>query len=59
MFLYLQNKTTHSRDFCPILTPKFGNLPISGNFCAIEIACKFWKPLFLFESSLFPGYNNK
>ena len=27
--------------FLFILTPKFGNLPISGKFYAIEVACNF------------------
>ena len=27
--------------FLPILTPKFGNLTLSGKFCTIEVACKF------------------
>ena len=38
-----------------VLTPKFGNLPISGKFCAIEVACNFENLPFLFESSLFAG----
>ena len=29
------------KTFLPILTPKFGNCPISGKFCAIEVACNF------------------
>ena len=37
-----------------ILTLKFGRLPISGKFCATEVACNFENlPVFLFESSLF------
>ena len=40
--------------FCPILTPKFGNLPISGKFCTIEVACNFENlPIFFVEYSLF------
>ena len=27
------------KTFLSILTPKYGNLPISGKFCAIEVAC--------------------
>ena len=31
---------------------KFGNLPISGKFCATEVSCNFESlPIFLFESS--------
>ena len=29
------------KHFCPGLTSKFGNLLISGKFCAIEVACNF------------------
>ena len=29
------------KHFFSILTPKFGNLPVSGKFCAIEVGCNF------------------
>ena len=46
-----------------ILTPKFGNLPISGKLCAIEVACNFenlrtfvWIIL-IFWNALWKGHN--
>ena len=34
--------------FLSILTPKFGNLPVSGKLCAIEVACNYFENLPMF-----------
>ena len=41
---YVIGGSLFCKHFCSILTPEFCNVPISGKFCPIEVACNFENP---------------